>query len=160
MEYIGIGKDALFVFDQVAGVLGYKKNGQSSGADVVNKEITEALKALQRSTLFLRIGGLSGALAVSMAAYGAHVPELQNNLQRRQIYEIGYKMQLVHSVALAHSDNCSKPYVTGGLFTLGILLYSGSCYAQAIWGNAWYRKFTLNAGEVVLAIAWLSILIP
>ncbi|XP_061171018.1 transmembrane protein 256 homolog [Saccostrea echinata] len=158
MEYLGIGKDALFVFDQVAGALGYKKNGQSSGADVVNKEITEALKALQRSTLFLRIGGLSGALAVSMAAYGAHDPELQSNLQRRQIYEKGYKMQLVHSVALAYSENCNKPFLTGVFFTMGILLYSGSCYAHALSGNDRLRKITY-AGEAVLTVAWLSLLI-
>ncbi|XP_062570579.1 transmembrane protein 256 homolog [Saccostrea cucullata] len=158
MEYLGFGKDALYVFDLVAGALGYKKNGQSSGADLVNKEVTEALRALQKSTVFLRIGGLSGALAVSMAAYGAHAPALQENLQRRQIYEKGYKMQLAHSVALAYSDNCNKPFLTGCFFAMGILVYSGSCYAHALSGNEMFRKITY-AGEAALTVAWLSMLI-
>ncbi|XP_062570581.1 transmembrane protein 256 homolog isoform X2 [Saccostrea cucullata] len=152
---LGYGKEALSAFDTLAKALGYQK---ADGKKEDMKELVKALRILLKPTFSLRIGGLSGIVAVSMAAYGAHVPDLQNNLQRRQIYEKGYKMQLLHSVALAHSENCRFPYVTCGLFTLGILLYSGSCYAHALSGNASYRYFTY-AGEATLAAAWFSMLI-
>ncbi|XP_062570583.1 transmembrane protein 256 homolog isoform X2 [Saccostrea cucullata] len=163
MEAVDLLKGAVSTIDTAVTVLGLEKKGEGNSAEVVKQEVTsipkEAFIPIQKSMVFLRISGLSGAMAVAMAMYGTHAFKNQdkNWKQLQKIYENGYKMQLVHSVALACADICNKP-LTGSLFTLGILLYSGSCYAHGLSGNTKFR-FITYFGEAVLISAWFSMLI-
>ncbi|XP_062570580.1 transmembrane protein 256-like isoform X1 [Saccostrea cucullata] len=152
---LGYGKEALSAFDTLAKALGYQK---ADGKKEDMKELVKALRILLKPTFSLRIGGLSGIVAVSMAAYGAHAfkEKKKNSKELRKIYKKGYMMHLVHSVALTYSDTCNKP-VTGGLFTLGIILYSGSCYAQGLTGESKFENGT-KIGVLVLIGAWLSMI--
>ncbi|XP_061171016.1 transmembrane protein 256 homolog [Saccostrea echinata] len=163
MEAVDVLKGAVSTIDTAVTVLGYEKKVGVNSTGEVKQEITtipkEVFIPLQKSMVFLRIGGLSGAVAVSMAMYGTHAFKYRdkNWNQLQKIYENGYKMHLLHSVALTCADLCNKP-LTGSLFTLGILLYSGSCYAHGLSGNAKFGIITYF-GEVVLISAWFSMLI-
>ena len=72
-EILNLG---LFYLDKAVTNLGYQRK---DGENFTPTEITENVKvktveimALSGSRFFVRLGGLSGAVAVSMAAYGAH----------------------------------------------------------------------------------------
>ncbi|XP_061171019.1 transmembrane protein 256-like [Saccostrea echinata] len=126
----------VFIVGEVAKYLGYGKKGG----------------------VCRKVGGLSGAIALGFAVYGNHAFTMQDKKgkQLKKIYEKGYKMHLVHSVALAYSDTCNKP-VTGYLFMIGIFLYSGSCYAYGLKGDSRF-EYTTNAGVAFLIFGWLSML--
>ncbi|XP_056006110.1 transmembrane protein 256 homolog isoform X3 [Ostrea edulis] len=70
---------------------------------------------LHGSRLFLRLGAVSGAVALSMAAYGAHAfnAEDENGEQLKKIYKTGHKVHLVQSVALVCSPLCNRPNLIG-----------------------------------------------
>lgn len=72
-EILNLG---LFYLDKAVTNLGYQRR---DGENFTPTEVTENVKvktteimALSGSRFFVRLGGLSGAVAVSMAAYGAH----------------------------------------------------------------------------------------
>lgn len=71
----------------------------------------------------------------------------------------GNKQHLFHSVALlagagAHSF-LKYPKLTLGLFTGGIVVFSGSCYAAALSGDRANGKLAPYGGMALIA-AWLS----
>ncbi|XP_061171017.1 transmembrane protein 256 homolog [Saccostrea cucullata] len=159
-EILNLG---LFYLDKAVTQLGYPRKEVEKAAGEVRQEVTSKAKevmALHGSRFFLRIGGLSGAVAVSMAAYGAHAFKVEDEKgeQLKKIFDTGSKMHLVHSAALVCSPLCNRPYLTGSLLTLGIVLFSGSCYVHALTGNTKIRYITPYGG-FALIFAWLSMLL-
>ena len=79
-----------------------------------------------------------------------------------EIYQTGAQYQLVHSVVLLFigllaltKPELNKPLTTiGWLFTIGILIFSGSLYALALTGKTWFGAITPIGGLCFLA-GWL-----
>ncbi|ESP05003.1 hypothetical protein LOTGIDRAFT_109541 [Lottia gigantea] len=104
---------------------------------------------------FIRFAGLSGATAIAMGAYGAHGKFKILTLCRT--YDTGYKLHLVHSVALLSMPLMRKPYLVGALMSTGMVIFSGSCYYHALTGNPRVRWITPYGG-MMLICAWLAML--
>ncbi|CAL2029252.1 hypothetical protein CAEBREN_08145 [Caenorhabditis brenneri] len=109
---------------------------------------------------FIRLAGLSGAVAISLGAYGSHV--LRDNpaidVRRRTAFDTASRYHLIHSLALLASPSARFPLLTAGLFTTGIILFCGPCYHYSISGVESTRKYT-PIGGVTLIIAWLSFIL-
>lgn len=88
---------------------------------------------------WLFLGGLNGALAVGLGAYGWH--GLAGDAAMRSIfmlavnYHMWHALALVGVAALAERAPASRLLtLAGSLFTLGIILFSGSLYLFATLG--------------------------
>jgi len=123
---------------------------------VIIKEIpTEMLP--QRGLNFVRLAGLSGAVAVGMGAYGAHVfrqGEAEESL--KLTFETGNRYHMMHTLALLAVPLTRRPMLVGTSLAMGTLLFSGSCYYHALTGDTRIRKVTPYGG-MLLIFAWLSI---
>ena len=132
-------------------------------------------KALCRTILLL--ASIAGGLGVTIGAFGAHgldgalskpglhgdeglAPEL---IERRvDQFDVGVRYHLVHAVALLALAGVSvgKPrprMVAATLFTLGIVLFSGSLYVLVLTNTPWLGAIT-PLGGVAWIIGWLSLL--
>jgi len=117
------------------------------------------------SALWWKIGGISGALAVSFGAFGAHA--LRDRVSDEKIlaaYNTGAHYHLVHSFALLACSYLNKPQsnIAGSLFLSGIVLFSGSLYMLGMSENRKWGAITpigglgFIAGWLVLAFAKLK----
>jgi len=86
---------------------------------------------------FLQIGSLYAFLGVILGAFGAHALKEQLTPDRLASFETGVRYQMYHAIALlvvailfAHLDQ-RLLRITGWLFSIGILLFSGSIYLLA-----------------------------
>ena len=103
-----------------------------------------------------RLAGLGGASAVGLAAYGAHALQLPPDFKRS--FDNGNRMHLIHSAVLVAAPSFPRPLLTGSLFAMGILAFSGSCYVVAFTQDKKYGKLA-PVGGITLMAAWLTLLI-
>ena len=108
-----------------------------------------------------------GFLGVALGALGAHAVKgavlgLPDALDRLGWWETGARYHLVHALAVglvavlsAHVSG-RFPNLAAGLFTLGIILFSGSLYVMAITGVRWLGAVTPFGGMFFLA-GWLAL---
>ncbi|XP_032227457.1 transmembrane protein 256 homolog [Nematostella vectensis] len=112
------------------------------------------------SSIFYRIAGVSGFVAVVAGAYGAHAPQFmkQEGKIHQKVMETGNLYHLIHTLGLLAVPFSNRPNLTGGLMCAGMVLFSGSCYLAAITQN---RRNGLLApiGGVTLMAAWLTLLL-
>ena len=118
---------------------------------------------------FLIIGSLMAVLAVALGAFAAH--GLKPNLTEHQIriFETGTRYHFYHTFAilivalLADKLPAKKLNTIGWLFTIGILLFSGSLYLLAIrdlLGVTWSFLGPLTPlGGTLFIIGWVILLI-
>ena len=105
------------------------------------------------------LGGLSGAFAVGASAYGSH--GLHSSTESYQkTFDTAARMQLIHSGVLAAVPSICGPstraaQVSGGLFAVGTLLFSGSCYLVALRENRNLGK-AAPVGGLALMAGWIS----
>lgn len=123
---------------------------------IVTKSEPLYILALQNGPI-LKVAGLSGSIAVALAAYGAHRKYPKDNIaELKAIFENGNKIHFYHSLALLGVPLSRSPKVAGTLFVLGTILFSGPCYYHAITGENKFGKFA-PVGGTVLILAWLSL---
>ncbi|XP_060078618.1 transmembrane protein 256 homolog [Ylistrum balloti] len=115
---------------------------------VVIRESTMALAGRN----FVRLAGLSGSMAVCMAAYGAHGMS-QAEEKKKKIFDIASNFHLIHSVALLGTPLCSRPLLVGSLMTMGTVVFCGSCYVYSLTGYDRIRYATPYGG-MMLILAW------
>lgn len=83
---------------------------------------------------FLALGGLYGFLAVLIGAFGAHSLNKLVTPDMLQVYETGVRYQFYHVFALLAlgilGSRCPAKLASlaGGLFSFGIVFFSGSLY--------------------------------
>uniref|UniRef100_A0A8R1EAD6 Transmembrane protein 256 homolog n=1 Tax=Caenorhabditis japonica TaxID=281687 RepID=A0A8R1EAD6_CAEJA len=108
----------------------------------------------------IRLAGLSGAVAISLGAYGSHAlrddPKIEE--RRRTAFDTASRYHLIHSLALLATPSARFPLVTAGLFSTGIVLFCGPCYHYSITGSEITRKYT-PIGGLTLIVAWLSFIL-
>jgi len=108
-----------------------------------------------------RIAGISGAAAIALGAYGAHVLSVAKEgvtEEQRKAFEVANRYHLIHSVALLGVTMVRKPRLTGALMVGGMLTFCGTTYYHAFTGDKQYRKLTPYGGMMLIA-AWLSMVL-
>ncbi|XP_069183038.1 transmembrane protein 256 homolog isoform X1 [Procambarus clarkii] len=108
---------------------------------------------------FVRIAGISGATAVALGAYGAHVfyrreyPE-----ELKQVYETANRYHFLHTLALLGVPLCRRPKLAGALIVTGTAIFCGTCYYYALTGSKNVRQYTPYGG-MLLIVGWLSMVL-
>jgi uncharacterized membrane protein YgdD (TMEM256/DUF423 family) len=118
--------------------------------------------------LWLTMAAANGFLAVALGAFGAHglrglLDAAPDGVQRLQWWQTAAQYQLAHALALGlvaalapHAAG-RAPQLAGWLFTLGIVLFSGSLYAMTLTGIRTLGAVT-PIGGVCLLGGWLAVL--
>ncbi len=101
------------------------------------------------------------ALAVIIGAFGAHaLHDILEKNGRSDTFETASKYHMYHSLALvlvyilSHIKPQMKLQVSGWLFAVGILIFSGSLYTLAITGITWLGAIT-PIGGLCFILAWI-----
>jgi uncharacterized membrane protein YgdD (TMEM256/DUF423 family) len=104
-----------------------------------------------------------GALAVALGAFGAHALESRLTASLLQTYETGVRYHFYHVIALVavvfainRWPNTNLPVISGWLFIVGILIFSGSLYILALTGIRWLGAIT-PIGGVAFVAGWLCL---
>ena len=108
-----------------------------------------------------RLAGLSGAAAVALGAYGAHVLAVAKEgvtEEQRKAFEVANRYHLIHSVALLGVALTRRPGLTGALMLGGMVTFCGTTYYHAFTGDKQYRQLTPYGGMMLIA-AWLSMML-
>ncbi len=105
------------------------------------------------------IAALNGFVAVAFAAYAAH--GLAGHAQAQYLVRLASQFQLFHALALLFTDRMvmeKRRFAKSAawLFTLGMVLFSGSLYVMGIAG-APAQPLVTPAGGTSLLLAWLAL---
>lgn len=122
---------------------------------------------MQKTTLILV--ALSGILAVSLGAFGAHGLKDVLSPYQMSIWEKGVQYQFYHTFPMLVLAFYPKISIKSSFkraiwfFLAGILLFSGSLYLLAVKdiigiGNAIFLGIITPIGGVAFILGWLSIL--
>ena len=97
----------------------------------------------------MMLAGLSGALAVSAGAFGAHGA----SGQAAEWLRTGGQYQLIHAAAalVALRLEARGP---GWLFVIGGMLFAGTLYLMALGAPRWFGAITPIGGALLIA-GWL-----
>lgn len=111
---------------------------------------------------FLVLGGLLAAAAVGLGAIGAHL--LKQKLPAEQLanFETAVRYQMYHAIGLilvglaARSSASGLLSVAGGLFLIGVLLFSGGIYG---WIFTSFKPFVhiVPIGGTLWILAWICL---
>ncbi|HMK17514.1 MAG TPA: DUF423 domain-containing protein [Chitinophagaceae bacterium] len=86
---------------------------------------------------FITTGALLGAIAVALGAFGAHGLKKIVSAETVQTFQTGVQYQIYHALALLLTgllyEKCYQKFarMSGVLFIIGIILFSGSLYLIA-----------------------------
>ncbi len=114
--------------------------------------------------LFLTAGAISGALAVLLGAFGAHLLKKMIAPDMLEVYQTGIHYQFYHTFALMGVGILMnfKPTKTlkwsGYLFIAGIIIFSGFLYLLAISGIK-SLGMIVPIGGLTLVLAWIFLLV-
>lgn len=104
------------------------------------------------------IAGFVGALGVAAGAFGAHALRGVVTPERMDTWHTASSYHLVHAVVLlVLALSAAERRATFGLFTAGILLFSGSLYALVLLDLPVLGAVT-PLGGVAFILGWLSLL--
>jgi uncharacterized membrane protein YgdD (TMEM256/DUF423 family) len=109
--------------------------------------------------MWIIVSAISGALAVALGAFGAHALKTRLAPDLLAIWNTAVLYHLVHSVVLAGLALAAPPRGIGlqaGLFTGGIVVFSGTLYVLALTGVRWLGAITPLGGLALIA-GWLSL---
>ncbi|XP_071950541.1 transmembrane protein 256 homolog [Antedon mediterranea] len=105
--------------------------------------------------LFVRLAGVSGAIAVTLGAYGAHVLKNKDgNEHNKQVFETASRYHFYHTFALLAMPLCNRPILAGSLMAIGMMIFCGTCYYQGLTGDSSLVRLT-PWGGTILIISWL-----
>jgi len=109
---------------------------------------------------WLIVASLLGASGVAFGAGGAHALRSWMTPEYLGTFETGVRYHLIHAVALlalALQAERWRIALPAALFTLGVVLFSGSLYALALGGPTRLGIVT-PFGGVALLLGWLALL--
>ncbi len=114
--------------------------------------------------LYLTVAALTGFLAVALGAFAAHGLQARLTDQLLTTFQTGVQYHMYHALALLgvgilsiHYPGSTALRVSGLLFILGILVFSGSLYILALSGIRWLGAITPIGGVALLA-GWSALL--
>ena len=110
--------------------------------------------------IWLFIGALNGALAVTLGAVGSHALDPSLSDATRAVFETAVRYHFIHALALL-GIAALQPYLDGRIlsaagisFTIGILLFCGGLYALSGMGIPEGARLA-PLGGMLLITAWL-----
>ncbi len=115
-----------------------------------------------KKNIWLMIGAIGAALAVSTGAFGAHILEPIVSKSVFITYQKAVRYQMYHSigliiVALISSQPPTKTVnIAGWCFLIGMVSFSGSLYLIVFTGFSWLGAIT-PIGGVLFVIGWISL---
>ena len=107
--------------------------------------------------LFIRLGAVLAFVGVALGAFGAHALRARLSAEHLAVFETGVRYHLLHALALvlvgvlAQRRQERLTTAAGWLFTLGIVLFSGSLYALTLSGVTSLGMVTPVGGLCFLA---------
>lgn len=112
---------------------------------------------------WLVLGGLLAGFGVALGAFGSHALKATLTANDRlDTYQTAVQYQLIHALALlavglltAHLSSSQLGWA-GGLFVLGIILFSGSLYLLAVFNIRWMGAIT-PLGGVAFLLGWACV---
>ncbi|WP_027001672.1 DUF423 domain-containing protein [Hugenholtzia roseola] len=116
---------------------------------------------MKKANRWIALGAILGALAVAIGAFGAHaLKDLLAQTGRTATFETASRYHFYHALALIglglshfHFQNRYNE-IAGGLFLVGIAIFSGSLYLLCLTGITWLGAIT-PIGGVALIVAWV-----
>lgn len=105
---------------------------------------------------FLLVGVIFAAIAVAAGAFGAHFLKGVLDASMLAVFETAARYQMYHALGLCivswTIDRYPEARLTavGWLFTIGILLFSGSLYAVSLSGVRWLGALTPVGGAAFI----------
>jgi len=114
--------------------------------------------------IFLKAGAISGALAVVLGAFGAHILKTLIAPDMLEVYKTGIQYQVYHTFALLVTAILMKfnPSQTlkwsGYLFIAGIIVFSGFLYLLAITGIK-VLGMIVPIGGLMFVAGWICLLV-
>ena len=119
---------------------------------------------MSTSRVLIMAGGILGLLGVVAGAMGVHA--LRDTLDARALstFETGVRFQMYHALALLAAGLLAGQWKTGivklsgVLFTVGVVLFSGSLYILAITGIGVFGAIAPLGGLSLMA-AWTSLIV-
>ena len=106
-------------------------------------------------------GAAMAGLSVAIGAFGAHALRARLEPARLATFETAVQYHMLHALALlavaalmGRVQSQQLLLLSGGLFTAGIFLFSGSLYALAITGITWLGAIT-PLGGIAFIGGWL-----
>ncbi|XP_015917385.1 transmembrane protein 256 homolog [Parasteatoda tepidariorum] len=111
-------------------------------------------------SMFVKLAGVSGAIAVAMGAYGSHglFPKPDVPAELKDVYKTANFYHFIHSLALMGVPLTRKPLLVGTLLTTGMFIFCGSCYYYALTGNTTVIRVTPYGGSLLI-VSWLAMLL-
>lgn len=114
----------------------------------------------------VRIAGILGALAVAIGAFGAHgLAQILENNGRVDTFETAVKYHFYHVLAILIIGVWQRFEPTGNqlnlavwMFSVGILVFSGSLYILSLTGISWLGAIT-PLGGVAFIVGWAIVAI-
>lgn len=112
------------------------------------------------NNLFLILASVNGFIAVALGAFAAH--GLKNSLTPDLLttFQTGVQYHMYHALALfgvgllaLYYPNQAAVRISGYLFLVGIILFSGSLYVLALSGIRWLGAIT-PLGGVAFLLGW------
>ena len=113
--------------------------------------------------IFLIIAAISGALAVSLGAFGAHILKQLISVEMLEAYKTGIQYQFYHTFAimsvglLMYFKQTKSLKWAGYLFTVGIIIFSGFIYLMAITGIKALGIIPAFGGLILIS-GWICLL--
>ena len=118
---------------------------------------------MDRKNLWLIIGAINGAFAVLAGAYGAHIIDVGHpdsalllTFQKAVRYQMYHAFALVIVALLARTIELKMVDISGWLFLIGIILFSGSLYVIVFTGFQ-AIEFLVPIGGFALTFGWLGL---
>ncbi len=119
---------------------------------------------MDKKNLWLIIGAFNGAFAVLAGAYGEHIIDagwpdsaLLITFQKAVRYQMYHAFALVIVALLARTIELKMVDISGWLFLIGIILFSGSLYIIVFTGMQWI-EFLTPIGGFAFTFGWLGLM--
>ncbi len=110
--------------------------------------------------LFITLASISGMLAVTLGAFGAHALKGRLDDYSRGVFETAVQYHFYHSLALlavgllaVSQPQTAMLKTSGWMFFIGILVFSGSLYILSVSGIRWLGAIT-PLGGLAFIVGW------
>jgi len=119
---------------------------------------------VQNGGRWIALGAGFGFLGVALGAFGAHWLKARLSPEDLAIFEVGVRYQMYHALALLLIGGVRGSVApglarcSGAMFTVGIVVFSGSLYGLVLAQARWLGVITPMGGIAFLA-GWLLLLV-